>query len=739
MIKARSLESFLLHFIAFLLLWEWLRPIEALGEIAFISLFILFIGLCFLFYFFSIPTVVKLIVGIVYIITAINYMFFEKSLLATLLPMELIGDIFSNIGKVLQGDFLTITNPFRTLLLFTLLWMIVYLLHYWIIVRKKMFFFLLLTIVYLSVIDTFAPYNAQNAILRAFAVGLIGIGIVNFFRLVDREQLQIAQLIKNKYLLILCGVTFLSTSIGVLVPKAGPQWEDPIPYLQSFATHHLSQGSGGKIGYDEDDSRLGGPFKADDTVVFRVSSEEEEYWRVETKDYYTGKGWELSARNVTVDIDVASGVVQVYSAEEAYLEEELSVSVDMVGTKSHIIYPHGVQQLHFPGVDDGDVYTFNYVSEKFSARFFKDIQNYDIVYRKPRFEIYSLKKTKDSRLFNPEFLERYTQLPDSLPERVIDLAKELTAGDDNWYDKAKSIENYLHSHLFTYETEDVPVPKGDEDYVDQFLFETRRGYCDNFSTSMVVLLRAIGIPARWVKGYTPGEVIETTGDNQIFEVTNNNAHSWVEVYFPNVGWVPFEPTKSFSSPATFYYDLANIPSNEEPEEEEKDEEDTTTPVENEPQTPEMPEEEPSVAPSSPEDTAKAFSFKEFFEKYQNVLWWSLAGVALLALLLLIFRRKWYPYWLIHKYRKKTDRKSFEEAYLALLTQLNWNGFTMKEGETLRSFAAYIDELYGNSDMTLLTNQYERIIYGSKKEGQDFSDQIKKSWEQMLRRLLGKTS
>ena len=75
--------------------------------------------------------------------------------------------------------------------------------------------------------------------------------------------------------------------------------------------------------------------------------------------------------------------------------------------------------------------------------------------------------------------------------------------------------------------------------MDQFLFETKIGYCDNFSTSMVVMLRSLGIPARWVKGFAPGEIVQREDSIPVYEVTNNNAHSWVEAYFPNVGWMHF--------------------------------------------------------------------------------------------------------------------------------------------------------------------------------------------------------
>ena len=90
----------------------------------------------------------------------------------------------------------------------------------------------------------------------------------------------------------------------------------------------------------------------------------------------------------------------------------------------------------------------------------------------------------------------------------------------------------------------MAIPGEEDDYVDQFLFDTKTGYCDNFSSAMVVLLRSIGIPARWVKGYNSGTVIgKSENDTLIYEIRNNNAHSWVEVYFPGFGWVPLNRRK----------------------------------------------------------------------------------------------------------------------------------------------------------------------------------------------------
>ena len=131
-------------------------------------------------------------------------------------------------------------------------------------------------------------------------------------------------------------------------------------------------------------------------------------------------------------------------------------------------------------------------------------------------------------------MTKYTQLPKSLPRRVRDLAVSLTKDKDTRYDKVLAIENYFTDYSFIYETTNVSFPAQNQDYVDQFLFDTKSGYCNNFSTSMIVLLRSAGIPARWVKGYTEGTLDNTlvgAEGEDVYKIANDNAHSWVEVYF----------------------------------------------------------------------------------------------------------------------------------------------------------------------------------------------------------------
>jgi hypothetical protein len=116
------------------------------------------------------------------------------------------------------------------------------------------------------------------------------------------------------------------------------------------------------------------------------------------------------------------------------------------------------------------------------------------------------------------------------------LARDLTATEPTPYDRALAIESYLRE--FPYNL-DVPTPGTTNDIADYFLFELQEGYCDYYATSMVVLARASGLPARMVIGYINGSYDPV---NARYIVTEADAHAWPEIYFPGYGWVEFEPT-----------------------------------------------------------------------------------------------------------------------------------------------------------------------------------------------------
>ncbi|MEP6752813.1 MAG: transglutaminaseTgpA domain-containing protein [Candidatus Dormiibacterota bacterium] len=150
----------------------------------------------------------------------------------------------------------------------------------------------------------------------------------------------------------------------------------------------------------------------------------------------------------------------------------------------------------------------------------------------------------------PKWLADYSRLPaegyrnPDVIARIHELAVEITttARAITPYDKAKAIETYLRKN-YTYTLTPPPLPQG-ADAIDYFLFSSKRGYCEFFATAMGDLLRSIGIPARLVNGFGQGQFDVSSHS---YVVRGEDAHTWVESYFPAYGWITFEPT-----PDSFY-------------------------------------------------------------------------------------------------------------------------------------------------------------------------------------------
>ena len=118
--------------------------------------------------------------------------------------------------------------------------------------------------------------------------------------------------------------------------------------------------------------------------------------------------------------------------------------------------------------------------------------------------------------------------------RTYELAREHHRRVPNGYDAVKAVEGHLQRNYVYSER----VPSADLPLED-FLFRERAGYCQQFSGAMALMLRMVGIPARVVAGFSPGSYNRDTGE---YRVRDLDAHSWVEVYFTGIGWVPFDPT-----------------------------------------------------------------------------------------------------------------------------------------------------------------------------------------------------
>ena len=136
--------------------------------------------------------------------------------------------------------------------------------------------------------------------------------------------------------------------------------------------------------------------------------------------------------------------------------------------------------------------------------------------------------------------DNYLNLPDSLPQRVYDLAGTLTADAGTDYEKMLALEAYLRTLSYTTTPEEVPKER---DLVDYFLFSSEEGYCTYYATALAVMGRCIGIPTRYVQGYCS----YTPQLQGTWTIYSNNAHAWTECYIDGVGWIPLDATPGYES------------------------------------------------------------------------------------------------------------------------------------------------------------------------------------------------
>ncbi len=719
----QSLFTSILYIFGFLLLWEWLRPLAIVTDTGGIHYFVIFIAMALTLYYFRVHPAISATLKTLFILFALHVFYFEEPLLGFSWIGVFIEDIIRNIGLTFSRDWPSLSFLYRSFLFFVLLWLLTYLIHYWISVRKKLLLFYAMSVIYVTVLDTFTEYEGENAIVRVVIFGFLLLGLLALERVTITEKILGTNLKKHRWITPLIVMIGFSSVVAYAAPKAEPIWPDPVPYIKSYAS---DSGGVSKIGYDSDDSQLGGPFVGDPTLVFSAEVINEHYWRIESKNVYTGKGWEASEEeDAEVDFISAEPVpleMNLSSSERNLVEERIIVEKPY----PHVVYPYGLETVL--GNEDG-YYRYNQSTGKINTYEGQEevsLSEYAVTYRSQTYSQKAMQAATGTS--TDEYMIQHTQLPDTLPQRVQDLALEITAGKDNWFDKAKAVEEYFEKEGFVYDQWDVGIPGENQDYVDQFLFETQRGYCDNFSTSMVVLLRSIDIPARWVKGYTEGDYARQLDSvTRLYEVTNNNAHSWVEVFFPEVGWVPFEPTVGFNSNVIYDYDL-ELP------------ESSGTPV---PEVEEQPKPDKNLQPEDTEESGSSeFSFKQMFTDIQNFIEENIIKVAIvlialvaLGIYLFMIRRRWIPFFLVRYYRSSKKEEAFSDAYLALLKQFDRYGLRMEDGQTLRGFARYIDAFFGTREMTSLTSNYEKMLYGQKLS-QDEWEKMREKWENLIKRTTG---
>ncbi|MDQ6747641.1 MAG: transglutaminaseTgpA domain-containing protein, partial [Candidatus Dormibacteraeota bacterium] len=269
-----------------------------------------------------------------------------------------------------------------------------------------------------------------------------------------------------------------------------------------------------------------------DEVMFRVRSPAPGYWRAYTIQRYTGQSWARAPRTARQISPVSSGLTAqdegptIGTLPQSYFIER--------PLPSDIVVAYPVQELYFPARGLALVETGTVRSPVPLRRGV----NYSAVS--------AVRDLSPQRLraADPVNAERYSQdleLPKTVPPRVVALAASLAHGRTTEYDRVQATTDYLRRN-YRYSL-DTPRLPSDADAVDRFLFTDHVGFCEQFASALAVMLRSQGIPARLAVGYSTGERDNLTGS---FTVRARDAHAWVEVLFPGIGWVPFDASPGFA-------------------------------------------------------------------------------------------------------------------------------------------------------------------------------------------------
>mgnify|MGYP005848883627 FL=1 len=274
-----------------------------------------------------------------------------------------------------------------------------------------------------------------------------------------------------------------------------------------------------------------------DLPVMKVRSSDPAYWSGLVFREYNGYAWELPPDEPD----------KLYAPEQPF-------TVPMPEGQSHLATKNLVQTFYLEGEQPNVIFAAHFPSLVYfpSDYIYQDESGLKSPFALSQGLVYSVVsyciEYSDEELMSmvgtlrAEEIVSYLQLPE-LPERVVQLAEKVIPREGNFLAKAKAIEDFL-GREYLYSLDVPPLPRG-EDAVDFFLFETRRGYCEHFATAYAVLCRLAGIPSRVVTGYATGEYNPFTG---LYEVSLDDAHAWVEIYLPGIGWVAREPTPGFALP-----------------------------------------------------------------------------------------------------------------------------------------------------------------------------------------------
>ncbi|MEK4250592.1 transglutaminaseTgpA domain-containing protein [Paenibacillus sp. FSL W7-1287] len=543
------------------------------------------------------------------VITVINLIFPKRPMMLRI-PMDLCIAVFVTFRvtwhrqpEVVERfiERIPTLSPFIEITMAVVL--ILLLLERFVVNKRRLIIVFAIGLLIITIRDSFSPLKLWMNVILLVVIFLLWHTILHY-RSLDHSTF--SKLMKRPHAVFVPFVTVLAviTMIAISLPHGPPLLEDPYALWKKSKGESVpaflgNKGYGGgstpdlntSSGYSRDSSQLGGGFNYDYSPALTVTTSHKGYLKGETKAFYDGKGWiddklgtERSIR-LQVPIDPPSEPLADYSIVEQKVivhREEQQLALFSNGDPQMLTEmqydasnPNEEQRIELlPDNYPLDDYTWNDTTSSLVSaeqERYLPITSYTLASKALIIDQQGLKEAKAefgelSSLEDEEARQAYLSVPDIVPARVHELAVTVTEAGKNDYERALLLEQHLRMNYSYTNKPDLSLLTGEsEDFVDQFLFELQQGYCDYFSTAMVMMARTLGMPARWVIGYTAGSnnieemyesnpymieqmLQETSGT---FTIRNSDAHSWVEIYFDGYGWVSFEPTPGFSMPLQF--------------------------------------------------------------------------------------------------------------------------------------------------------------------------------------------
>lgn len=276
-----------------------------------------------------------------------------------------------------------------------------------------------------------------------------------------------------------------------------------------------------------------------DAEVFTVRSDVRSYWRLTSLEDFDGRIWSSNGS---------------YGETTGALDDGVPVASDRI-TVTQQFHIRALAQIWLPAayeprrVQVSEPVRYDEVSGTLIVDTevpTSDGRSYGVVSELPQHRPEALADA--SSAVPDDIAEEYLDLPDDFAPRVGQLASQIVEGSPSAYDASLRLQNFFRDE-FTYDL-DTTGGHG-ADAIESFVFEQRRGYCEQFAGSFAAMARSVGIPARVAVGFTPG--VADPSDPDLYRVRGEHAHAWPEVYLGEYGWVAFEPTPGRGAPFAEQY------------------------------------------------------------------------------------------------------------------------------------------------------------------------------------------